>query len=191
MTARTTSTKLMSLGLHILPTRYGEVPQATEAGMRYFLIGALFSVFLIELSEIRTPSEKSGLPRSAEHSERRSPSSRSRAPNRDAFFDGTALSDGRRHHETRFEVLLSKPDGTRVTSPRGWQPSCRDERQVWHSTPCRRRGRSRAEFRPRPPASRVDRGGPGRVRAAVRDPRTEFAPPCVGASSPQRRWRSG
>jgi len=39
--------ELMSLGLYVLATWYRDVPEATEAGMKYFLMGALASTFLL------------------------------------------------------------------------------------------------------------------------------------------------
>ena len=39
--------ELMSLGLYVLAAWYRDVPEATEAGMKYFLMGALASTFLL------------------------------------------------------------------------------------------------------------------------------------------------
>jgi len=39
--------ELMSLGLYVLATWYRDVPASTEAGMKYFLMGALSSAFLL------------------------------------------------------------------------------------------------------------------------------------------------
>ena len=39
--------ELMSIALYVLATWYRDVPEATEAGMKYFLMGALASTFLL------------------------------------------------------------------------------------------------------------------------------------------------
>ena len=92
--------ELMSIALYVLAAWYRDVPEATEAGMKYFLMGAFASTFFLyglatvygRLGSTRLTTLKgalatarasptrccrSGCWRSSRHSPSRSPSSRS------------------------------------------------------------------------------------------------------------------